>query len=155
MSARPGPSDAELEPLLHTKISRRFGVPAESVYDAFVELAKLRRFLYATKTGQVVRAELDARVGGKYVITDRRGHIDAEHSGTFLELDRPRRIVYTMFVPGYSKSPDRVTIDIAALVDGCEVSVTHEMLPEYAPYVQATVDAYTEHLGQLERVLAE
>ncbi len=155
MSTRPGPSDADLEPLLHTKISRRFGVPAESVYDAFLELAKLRRFLYATKTGKVVRAELDARVGGKFVITDRRGDIDAEHNGTFIELARPRRIVYTFFVPGYSKSPDRVTVEIAPAAGGCEVSVTHEMLPEYAPYVQATVDAYTEHLEQLERVLAE
>lgn len=155
MNAVPGHSGEGHGTALRARISRRIGVPAERVFDAFMELAKLKRFLYATKAGQVVRAELDPRVGGKYLITDRRGHIDAEHSGTFLELDRARRIVYTMFVPGYSKSPDRVTIDIAALVDGCDVSVTHEMLPEYAPYVQATVDAYTEHLEQLERVLSE
>ena len=147
------PRSAKAAPSLSVKVSRRIRTSPESAYDAFLELAKLRRFLYATRTGKVVRAELDPRVGGKFVITDRCGEIDAEHNGTFLELMRPRRIVYSFFVPGYSKSPDRVTVDIAATAEGCEVSVTHEMLPEYAPYVQATVDAYTEHLERLEEVL--
>jgi uncharacterized protein YndB with AHSA1/START domain len=139
---------------LYARVSHRCNASAERVYDAFLDLSKVRRFLYASASGEIVRAELDPRVGGTYVITDRRNGADVEHSGTFLELDRPGRLVFTMFVPGYSASPDRVIVDIVPLESGCELTLTHEMLPDYAPFVDATVDAYTEHLQKLDAVLA-
>jgi uncharacterized protein YndB with AHSA1/START domain len=151
-------SDGDLKGALHVplfaRVSHRFTVPAERVYDAFLDVTMARRFLYASPTGEIVRAELDPHVGGAYVITDRRTGADVEHTGTYLELDRPRRIVFTMFVPGYSTSPDRVTVEIVPIEGGCEVALTHEMLPDYAPYVDATIRAYTDHLSMLETVLA-
>ena len=79
-----------------------------------------------------------------------RAHNEPLHD----ELERPRRIVFTMFVPGYSVSPDRVAVQIHADDDGCALALTHAMRPEYAPYVAATVDAYREHLRTLEALLA-
>jgi len=139
---------------LYARVSHSFGASAERVYGAFLDVSTARRFLYASSTGEIVRAELDPRVGGAYVLTDRRDGADVEHSGTFLELDPPRRIVFTMFVPGYSTTPDRVAVDIKALENGCEVTLTHEMAPDYAPFVDATVSAYTEHLQTLDAILA-
>jgi uncharacterized protein YndB with AHSA1/START domain len=139
---------------LVARVSHRFTAPTERVYDAFLDVSTARRFLYASVTGAIVRAEIDPRVGGAYVLTDRRDGAEVEHSGTYLELERPRRIVFTMFVPGYSTSPDRVTVRITPIDGGCEVTVTHEMRPEYAPYVDATILAYAEHLKRLESVLA-
>jgi uncharacterized protein YndB with AHSA1/START domain len=139
---------------LVARVSHRFTAPAERVYDAFLDVSTARRFLYASATGAIVRAEIDPRVGGAYVLTDRRDGAEVEHSGTYLELERPRRIVFTMFVPGYSTSPDRVTVRITPIDGGCEVTVTHEMRPEYAPYLDATIQAYAEHLKRLESVLA-
>ena len=141
-------------PLLYARVSYRFNASAERVYDAFLDLSTARRFLYASPTGAIVRAELDPRIGGTYVLTDRRDGADVEHSGTFLELDRPRRLVFTMFVPGYSTSPDRVTVDIVPRESACELTLTHEMAPDYAPFVDATDSAYTEHLKRLDAILA-
>ena len=75
------------------RVSHRFSVPAERVYDAFLDVSKARRFLYASPAGEIVQAELDPRVGGASVITDQRDGAEVEHSGTYLELERPRRIV--------------------------------------------------------------
>ncbi len=139
---------------LFAHVSHRFAAPAERVFDAILDVSTARRFMYASAAGEMVRAELDARVGGTYTFVDRRDGADVEHTGTYLEIDRPRRLVFTMFVPHYSTSPDRVTVEIVPIAGGCELTLTHEMLPEYAPYLDATVRAYTEHLNTLDAVLA-
>jgi uncharacterized protein YndB with AHSA1/START domain len=138
---------------LFARVSRRFNHPAERVYDAFLDVSTARHFLYASSSGQIVRAELDPRVGGGYVLTDHRGGADVEHRGTFLELDRPGRIAYTMFVPGYSVAPDRVIVEIEPQGNGCELTLTHEMTPDYAPFVDATFAAYEDHLQRLAGLL--
>ena len=139
---------------LFARVSRRFTTSAERVFDAFLDLSTARRFLYASPTGSIVRAALDPRVGGTYTIVDRRGDADVEHTGAFLEIDRPRRLVFTMFVPGYSRNPDRVTVEILPVAGACELTLTHEMEPDYAPFVDATIQAYTDHLNALDALLA-
>jgi uncharacterized protein YndB with AHSA1/START domain len=113
------------------RVTHRFDASAERVYDAFLDPARASKFLFATGTGQNVRCEIDARVGGKFVVVDRRDGEDVSHIGTYVELDRPRRIVFTLLVEKYSTDADRVTIDIAALRRGCELTLTHEMSAKY------------------------
>src|SRR5207253_792689 len=81
-------------------------------------------------TGQMVRAEVDARVGGSFNFTDRRDVGDVEHVGEYLEIDRPRRLVFTFGVPKYSPAMTRVSVDIVPLDTGCELTLTHaDVLP--------------------------
>ena len=84
------------------EISRRFDFPMERVFDARLDPVRAGKFLFATPTGTMVRAEIDARVGGAFNFTDRRDGEDVEHVGTYLEIDRPRRLVFTFGVPKYS-----------------------------------------------------
>lgn len=105
-------------------VKHRFAASAERVYDAWLDPEKAKGFLFTTVTGEVVRCDIDARVGGRYAIVDRRGGEDVLHEGTYLELERPRRIAFTLRVPKYSPDEDRVTIDIAPLAEGCELMLT-------------------------------
>ena len=79
----------------------------------------------------VVRAEMDARVGGAYSVhfrtLDGRDH---EARGEFLELAPPRRIVmsWKWAVGGEPEEGERISrieIDLAPLADGTELTFTH------------------------------
>lgn len=117
-------------------VKHRFSASAERVYDAWLDPSKVPRFLYTTATGEIVRCEIDARVGGKYVIVDRRDGEDLLHEGTYLELNRPTSLVFTLRVPKYSPEEDRVSIRIAPLSHGCELTLTTETSDEWADDTQ-------------------
>jgi uncharacterized protein YndB with AHSA1/START domain len=114
------------------RVQRSFDKSADRVFDAFLDPAKAGRFMFATPTGEMVRVEIDARVGGRFVFVDRRDGEDVEHRGEYLELERPRRLVFTLGVPKYSDDFDRVTIDIVPDArGGCLLTLTHEMDAKY------------------------
>jgi uncharacterized protein YndB with AHSA1/START domain len=97
-----------------------------------------RKWLFATPTGQIVRVDIDARVGGSFVIVDRRDGEDVEHCGKYVEIERPRLLVFMFAVPKFSKEETKVTIEVAPTDNGCELSLVHEgILPEYAERSQS------------------
>jgi uncharacterized protein YndB with AHSA1/START domain len=74
----------------------------------------------------MVRVEIDARPGGRYVIVERRNGEDAAHFGEYLEIDRPRRLVFTLSAEENSQDADRIVVEIVPLQTGCELTLTHE-----------------------------
>ena len=63
------------------RVTHHFDASAERVYDAFLDPRQARKFMFATATGQIVRCDIDARVGGTFTIVDRRRGEDVTHSG--------------------------------------------------------------------------
>jgi uncharacterized protein YndB with AHSA1/START domain len=119
------------------QVTRNFAASPERVFDAWLNPAMARRFLFATPTGEMVRVEIDARVGGKFLIVRRSDGEDVEHVGEYLVIERPRRLVFTFAVPKFSAQSTQVTIEIAATAGGCTLTLTHEgVLPEWAERTQ-------------------
>jgi uncharacterized protein YndB with AHSA1/START domain len=119
------------------RVSRRYSQSAERVFDAWLDPAMAAKFLFVTPTGQMVRAETDPRIGGAFCFVDRRDGNDIAHYGKYLEIDRPRRLVFDITV---SPMPDLTTLVIIEIIPdgtGCELTLTHEgLVPAYAPRVQ-------------------
>ncbi len=104
-------------------VTRRFEAPAEAVFDAWLDAATVGQWLFATPDGEPVRAALDPRPGGGFEIVERRAGEEVLHSGRYEEVDRPRRLVFTLQVPTYSPNWERVAIDIAPDGQGCELTL--------------------------------
>jgi uncharacterized protein YndB with AHSA1/START domain len=134
------------------RVTRRFAASAERVFDAWLDPASARRWLFATATGEMIRYEIDPRVGGRFTFTDRRDGKDFEHTGEYLEIDRPHRLVFTFGVPAASSEFAVVAIDIRSMPDGgCELTLTQEMKPELAEYRERTQDGWTMILNGLAK----
>ncbi|HEV2574810.1 MAG TPA: SRPBCC domain-containing protein [Beijerinckiaceae bacterium] len=120
------------------QVRHTFSASPERVFDAWLDPAKAGQFLFATPTGQMVKAEIDARVGGRFLFVDRRDGADVEHAGEYLEIDRPSRLVFSFGVPQFSPEFTRVTVEIKPQGTGCVLILTHEgVLPDYQDRTQA------------------
>jgi len=76
------------DPRRTVQVSHRFSASAEPVFDAWLDPQKAGKFLFAIPKGQMVRVEIDGRVGGKFCFVDRRDNEDIEHIGEYLEVVR-------------------------------------------------------------------
>jgi uncharacterized protein YndB with AHSA1/START domain len=133
------------------QVTRKFSASAERVFDAWLDQNTVGKWLFATPTGKMSKVKIEARVGGSYLIVENREGADVEHIGEYLEIDRPRRLVFTLKVPKYSQESTKVTIEIRALNSGCELTLTHEgVLPDY---VASTTSGWKMILDSLAATL--
>jgi uncharacterized protein YndB with AHSA1/START domain len=119
-------------------VTHRFAASAKRVFDAWLDPATAGRWLFSTPGGTMVRVDIDPRVGGAFCFTDRRDGQDIDHVGNYLEIDRPKRLVFTFAVTGFLHMPTRVSIDIVPDGTGCVLTLTHDdVLDDYAERTQA------------------
>lgn len=135
------------------RVTHRFAASAERVFDAWLDPRTVGKWLFATPTGEMVRVEIDPRVGGTFVITERRDGEDVMHTGEYLEIDRPRRLVFSLRVQQYAQDSDRVVVEITPLSTGCELTLTHQMAAAHASYVTRTEEGWAGVLAGLDTAL--
>jgi uncharacterized protein YndB with AHSA1/START domain len=144
-------TDTAIEPLV---VTRRFAAPPALVFDAWLDPKAVGRWLFATPGGKSAHVEIDARVGGGFAIHEMRGETLATHFGEYLEIDSPRRLVFTM---GASREGPfaRVAIEIAPDGDGSLLTLTHFIAPEWAPKTPAFRSGWSGILEGLARETGE
>lgn len=141
------------EPIV-LEVSRHIDAPPERVFDAWLDADAVGQWLFATPDGVMETVEIDPRVGGRFLIVERRGAESAEHFGEYLEIDRPRRLIFSfaaMRDAGYT----RVSVTIAPEDGGSRVTLVHEMDPEWAAYEERTRQGWATILDGLARTLRD
>lgn len=138
------------------RVIRRFSASPERVFDAWLAPEMIGRWMFGPglRDEEVLRLEVDPRVGGSFSFLVRRQGQEIDHVGKYREIDRPRRLVFTWGVAGASAEESRVIIDIVPLEIGCELTLTHEMHPKWADYASRTEAGWTKMLDALAATLS-
>ena len=135
---------------IRIKAAHSYNAKAERIFDALVTPEKARTFMFATFTGKMITAEVDARVGGSFTFIDRRPDGDATHYGRFVTVDPPKTLAFEFWVQKDSPKSDLVTIEIESLKKGSRVVLTHEVDAEYeelSDQIQDGWDSILDGLG--------
>jgi uncharacterized protein YndB with AHSA1/START domain len=144
---------------IEARVSHRFQATAEQVYDAWLNPQHVRLWLAAALksfglAGDIQRIEIDARVGGKFFFSDMRDGTEARHWGTYLELVRPHKIVFTWIVDESEEAnPSIVRLTIQSDAEGCVATIVHEMDAAWRDYVSRTQDGWARMLQQVDHHL--
>ena len=106
------------------RVDRFFNSKAEEVFDAWLDPESAGQWLFATKDGKMLQVDIDARVGGAFIIIEQRRDKKTAHIGKYIKIDRPKCLVFTF---GDNVFQDTVvTVMIRSLKKGCELRLTHE-----------------------------
>jgi uncharacterized protein YndB with AHSA1/START domain len=134
---------------------RNFPLSAERVFDAWLDPVLLGRWMFGpdVRDERVVRLQTEARVGGAFSFVVERQGAEVEHVGEYLEIHRPRRLVFTWGIREHLPQSSRVTVEIAPTDRGCALTLTHEMAPGWEAFAEKAAGAWTKMLAVLDSAL--
>ena len=90
-------------------VRREIAAPAEDLFDAWLDAQSLGSWLRPSGIRET-RAETDPRVGGTFRIVMVDDESSIAHTGTYREIDRPRRLVFTWSSPATQFRDSIVTV---------------------------------------------
>ena len=113
------------------RVSRIIKAAPETVFLAWTEPDQMSQ--WSAPEGMSIAAEVDLEVGGSYRVrmTSPEGQ-EYNAVGTYREIDRPKRLVYTWAWEEKENDVGEtvVTVEFNAMGDSTEVVVTHELFPD-------------------------
>jgi len=136
-------------------VSRNFAAPAELVFDAWLNPESIGKWMFGPniRDEEVLHLKTDPRVGGKFSFLVRRQDMEIDHVGTYRQIDRPNRLVFTWGIAGESADESEVIIDIKPTDSGCELTLTQVMDSQWAEYADRTEAGWTKMLTTLDQSL--
>ena len=138
----------------HTlRMERTYEAPAERVFDAWTSEEVMRRWWHADRDWETPIAEVDLRVGGAVRVVMRDPEKDVEYGGggQYLEIDPPRRLVFTWYWDG-NDTRQVIEVDFEEADGVTTVRFTHrDLWNEEA--VRDHEDGWSNCFDNLERTL--
>ena len=134
------------------RVARRFAVPAQRVFEAWLDPAVAGNWLFATALHPMPEVEIDARRKGSFRFADRQNGDAVEYTGSYLQVAPPRHLAFTLSMKEIPSAVTRVSVEFVPLASGCKAILTHEKLP--ADRARDTAARWTGILYGLAETLA-
>jgi uncharacterized protein YndB with AHSA1/START domain len=136
-------------------VTKHFSASAERVFDAWLDTGMIGRWMFGpgVRAERIVRLALEPRVGGKFSFVVDRAGVEIDHVGEYLEIDRPRLLVFTWATRDSLPETSRVIIEITSLDGECELTLTHVMGADWAAFVDKAAGSWRKMLDVLAGAL--
>jgi uncharacterized protein YndB with AHSA1/START domain len=132
------------------QLRRRVKAPAEQIFDLWTKPDLMVRWLSPFPGTVDCKASCDLRPGGAFSLVMVSGESSREVSGTYVQIDRPRKLVFTWIGPLTNNVNTLVTLELNPRGDETDLVLTHERLP-----TAAIVEGHTMGWGHILDHLAD
>ena len=132
------------------RIRRRVKATAEQIFDLWTKPDLMARWMSPYPGVVDCKASCDPRPGGAFSLVMSSPGSSREVSGTYVEIDRPRRLVFTWIGPLTNDVNTLVTVELNPRGDETELMLTHERLP-----MSSIVEGHTKGWGHILDHLAD
>ena len=131
-------------------VRREIAAAPEELFDAWLDADSLGTWL---RPGGIreTRAETDPRVGGTFRIVMVGDDSSVVHTGTYREIDRPRRLVFTWSSPVTGFRDTIVTVTFTPSTDSTVVEIHQVGLPD-AEAQSSHRAGWSDALRELDRI---
>lgn len=137
------------------EVVKEFGVSPEKVFDAWLNPDMIGHWMVGPnlREEEVLNLKTNPTVGGTFSFVVRRDGEDLDHKGTYREMDRPNRLVFTWGVNEEAGDESVVTIEIEPTESGCRLTLTHELDPRWKEYTERTKAGWSYMMDKLKEIL--
>lgn len=132
------------------QIRRRVRAAAEQIFDLWTKPDLMVRWMSPFPGAVDCKASCDLRPGGAFSLVMTSKDASREVSGTYVEIDRPRKLVFTWMGPLTNNVNTLVTVELIPRGDETDLVLTHERLPTLAIH-----DGHTRGWGHILDHLAD
>lgn len=136
------------------KVIKDFNTSPKRVFDAWLDPSTLSRWMFGpdVRDEEIISLKHNPQPGGTFSYVVQRGDEEIDHKGTYREIDRPRRLVFTWGVDIEAGDESVVTITIESTEKGCRLTLVHDMDPKWEEYRDRTEEGWSYMLGKLEEI---
>ena len=123
---------------------------AEEIFDLWTQPDLMARWMSPFPGAVDCTANCDPRPGGAFSLVMQAGESSREVSGAYVEVDRPRKLVFTWMGPLTNNVTTLVTVELTPRGGETDLVLTHERLP-----TSAIVEGHTKGWGHILDHLAD
>jgi len=132
------------------QIRRRVQAPAEQIFDLWTKPDLMVRWMSPFPGEVDCKASCDLRPGGAFSLVMSSKESSREVSGTYVQVERPRKLVFTWIGPLTNNVNTLVTVELNPRGDETDLVLTHERLPTLA-----IIEGHTKGWGHILDHLAD
>src|SRR5579862_3411705 len=132
------------------QLRRRVKATAEEIFDLWTKPDLMVRWMSPFPGPVDCEASSDLRAGGRYSLVMSSEGSKREVTGTYVQIDRPRRLVFTWTGPLTNNVDTLVTLELNQRGDETDLVLIHERLPTPEMHV-----GHTKGWGNILDHLAE
>ena len=132
------------------EVRRRVRAGAEQIFDLWTKPDLMVRWMSPYPGAVDCKASCDLRPGGAFSLVMSSEESSREVSGTYVEVDRPRKLVFTWIGPLTNNVNTLITVEFNPRGDETDLVLTHERLP-----TSAICEGHTKGWGNILDHLAD
>jgi uncharacterized protein YndB with AHSA1/START domain len=111
------------------QVRRRVSARAEQIFDLWTQPDLMVRWMSPFPGAVDCKASSDLRPGGAFSLVMSSGEASREVTGTYVQIERPRKLVFTWMGPLTNNVNTLVTLELNPRGDETDLVLTHERLP--------------------------